>query len=499
MTEANHRIRTWATTRPDDVVVPKSVQEYIDETPVWSDGTPATATPLTKMQWYIWALAASGKFFEGFVVFVAGVALPLLTFEFNLTSLQKGLVSSASLAGILLGASLLGNLSDRLGRKEVFVGEMALFAVFLLGVALSPNLPMLLLCLLFVGVALGCDYPTAHVMISECSPTRLRGRLVLSAFGFQALGAVAGTFVGYIVLSTKTSQTDWRLMYFIAVVPAVLVTVGRLFVVQSPHWLIAKGRVEEARSATRELLARVPAYPSDVELRPTRDPEIEGRVRVRDLFGPRYRRATLFASIPWFLQDLSTYGIGIFTPVIIATTAGGVARPTDPRNIAEVIHNDAIGARGGVLIDLCLLVGVVIAFFLVDGVGRIKLQIVGFIGCALGLSAAAVSSLAGGTTAVVLLFVGVMLFNVMTNVGPNTQTYVIAGEVFPTEVRATGAGLAASFAKVGAVIAAFLFPMLMNKIGTEALLTILVGASFLGALATWKLRIETRGVSLEHL
>ncbi|MFT4201917.1 MFS transporter [Gordonia sp. (in: high G+C Gram-positive bacteria)] len=478
---------------------PKSVQEYIDETPTWEDGTPAMATPLTRMQWFIWALAATGKFFEGYVVFVAGVALPLITYEFNLTSLQKGLVSSASLAGILLGASLLGNLSDRLGRKEVFVGEMALFAVFLLGVALSPNLTVLLLCLLFVGVALGCDYPTAHVMISECSPTRLRGRLVLSAFGFQAVGAVAGTFVGYVVLSTSTSQGDWRLMYFIAVLPAALVAVGRLFVVQSPHWLIAKGRVDEARAATRHLLSRVPAYPSDIELRANRDAEDEGRTRVRDLFGPKYRRATMFASIPWFLQDLSTYGIGIFTPVIIATTAGGAAKPEDPRNIAEVVHADAIGARGGVLIDLCLLVGVVIAFFLVDGVGRIRLQVVGFVGCAIGLLAASLSHFADGTTGMIVLFAGVMVFNVMTNVGPNTQTYVIAGEVFPTEVRATGAGLAASFAKVGAVIAAFLFPIMLKDIGTQWLLLALVGASLLGAVATWKLRIETRGVSLEHL
>ena len=98
-----------------------------------------------------------------------------------------------------------------------------------------------------------------------------------------------------------------------------------------------------------------------------------------------------------------------------------------------------------------------------------------------------------------MLFGGVMLFNFMTNLGPNTQTYVIAGEVFPTEVRATGAGLAASAGKVGAVLAAFLFPILMADIGTGPVLAMLVGSSLLGAFLTWHWRIDTRGVSLEDM
>ena len=352
----------------------KTVQEYIDETPTWADGTPSPSTPLTRMQTYIWALAASGKFFEGYVVFIAGVALPLITFEFGLSSWQKGLVTSSTLFGILLGASLLGNLSDRFGRKEVFVGEMLLFAVVLAGAAFSPNLPVLLVFLVLVGVALGCDYPTAHVMISECSPTRLRGRLVLSAFGFQAVGAIAGVLVGYVILSTTTSQSDWRLMYFLAVVPAALIAVGRLFVVQSPHWLIAHGRVDEAEEETKRLLDRTPPYPSEVALRSTSPSHGASRVRIRDLFGKRYRRATLFASVPWFLQDLGTYGIGIFSPLIIAATAGSTT-VDDPNDLAEVINADAIGARGGILMNVMLLVGVIVAFFLVDGVGRVKLQV----------------------------------------------------------------------------------------------------------------------------
>src|SRR6202000_2123241 len=90
----------------------KTVQEYIDELPVWSDGTRLKSTPMTGMQWRIWSLAAAGKFFEGFVVFMGGVTVPLITVQFHNASAEKGLVTSASLAGILVGTMLLGGMSD---------------------------------------------------------------------------------------------------------------------------------------------------------------------------------------------------------------------------------------------------------------------------------------------------------------------------------------------------------------------------------------------------
>ena len=92
-----------------------------------------------------------------------------------------------------------------------------------------------------------------------------------------------------------------------------------------------------------------------------------------------------------------------------------------------------------------------------------------------------------------------MLFNFMTNIGPNAQTYLLAGEVFPTAIRGTGAGFAAAIGKIGAVSTAFLFPILLAGIGTGALLYILVGTSILGAVVTWAYRIETNGVSLEEI
>src|SRR4030081_1392903 len=92
-----------------------------------------------------------------------------------------------------------------------------------------------------------------------------------------------------------------------------------------------------------------------------------------------------------------------------------------------------------------------------------------------------------------------MLFSFMTNIGPNAMTYLIAGEVFPISIRGTGAGVGTSFGKIGAVLTAFLFPILLKDIGTHLLLLILVGTSLLGALITKLYAFETKGVSLEKL
>src|SRR5580658_9192581 len=236
-------------TEPLTRVRPKSVQEHIDERPIWPDGTVLPSAPMTGMQWLIWSLAAAGKFFEGFVVFMTGVALPLISSEFNIGAAQHGIIGAASLFGILIGAVGLGGMSDRFGRKPMFVAEMIIFVAFLVALIFCTNYYFLVICLFGIGLSLGCDYPTAHMIISESIPSTSRGRLVLGAFAFQAVGALGGTAVGYLVLSTLPEIGAWRWMYASAIIPALLVTVGRFYIVESANWLSARGQTDKAEQA----------------------------------------------------------------------------------------------------------------------------------------------------------------------------------------------------------------------------------------------------------
>ncbi len=458
----------------------KSLQDHIDESP---------PRPLSPMQWRIWLLAAAGKLFEGMVVFITGVALPLLERDLGLTTASAGALSAATLFGILIGASLFGNIADRFGRKLVFVWEMAIFAVFLGLCGLAWNVSVLIIFLFCVGLALGADYPTAHLVVSEAIPTQFRGRMVLGAFSCQAVGALAGVLLGLIVLKVYPQVDAWRWMYLSLVIPAVIVFGLRTTLPKSAHWLLTRNRLEEAHRAAQKLLKRPVAIAPVLE----KHQASQSRSGFPALFTPRHLRATILASVPWFLQDLSTYGIGIFTPTILAT----LFTQTD----SNFIFQDMIAAEGSGVIDLFLIVGFLAAIPLVDKVGRIPLQIIGFGGCAFGLL---ISSLSADIPddhelAIVLIFAGFMIFNFSTNFGPNAMTYVLAGEVFPTEIRGVGAGFAASFAKVGAVLTAYFFPILRQSIGTAPLLYLLAGTSVLGAVVTYLFRIEPRGQTLEDI
>jgi hypothetical protein len=150
-------------------------------------------------------------------------------------------------------------------------------------------------------------------------------------------------------------------------------------------------------------------------------------------------------------------------------------------------------ARASLLIDLALLGGCAVAIAGTDRCGRLPLQIGGFLGCAAGLLLAA-SGVGGasGPVQIPQLVIGLLLFQFMTNLGPNTQTYLLAGELFPTPIRGLGAGVAAAAGKVAAVLTALGLPVLLPRWGAAAVLEGLACSSLLGALVTWLCRIEPR-------
>jgi hypothetical protein len=192
------------------------------------------------------------------------------------------------------------------------------------------------------------------------------------------------------------------------------------------------------------------------------------------LFKGRNLRATVLASVPWFLQDLGTYGIVIFTPMILVKTLGHKSELAS--NLAQLINNDALAAKGAAVIDVLLMAGIIAAVLLADRVGRIWLQVIGFVGCAAGLPIASLSTETAGSVQTIPIFVGFMLFNFMTNVGSERPDVSAGREVFPTHIRAKGVGFAAGFPKIGAVTTAYLFPVRLADISTRKLLYMLVGS-----------------------
>ncbi|MBL1210076.1 MFS transporter [Geminocystis sp. GBBB08] len=452
---------------------------------------------LTSSMWLLWTLSAGLIALDGFDFFIIGIALPFLEKDFNLTSLQIGILAVAAIVGSLVGSLTLGAVTDKIGRQKMLLLDVILFVVASAGTALAWNATSLIFFRFLVGVAIGADYPISVAYITENVPSRVRGKMVIGAFTFQAVGALFGALTGIFVISSLQHlypnsdliiiQYSWRLMLGIGLILAILVGLLRLqFLLESPLYYIAKGDYKNAELAAQELL--------EIDIKITSKTEIislQNSLNYRSLFSKKYLKNTLFASLPWFLQDIATYGIGIFTPIIISVLAFDQQDNFMIRQIQS--------AQGSALVDIFLIIGFLFAVFLVDKVGRIFLQITGFIGMAFGLFLLGISGDPNlhQDPNLTLVFLGFLIFNILMNAGPNSTTFLLSGEVFPISIRGSGAGLAGAIAKSGAVLGTFMLPIVKENFGVPMLLYILAFCCLLGAIFTYLLRIETTGKSLE--
>jgi len=212
------------------------------------------------------------------------------------------------------------------------------------------------------------------------------------------------------------------------------------------------------------------------------------------LFQPKMIRRTIFTAVPWFLMDIATYGVGIFTPTLIGAIV--IASPN-----TTFISDDIADTQWTAILDVFLVIGFALAIFYVERVGRVALQLFGFamMAIALCLLAAADGLPGGGNAHLPLVFIGFAVFNTCMNAGPNATTYALPAEVFPSEIRAAGHGFAAACGKMGAAVGVFLFPILLADIGTSAVLFITAGACAFGFVVTLLFRIEPKGRSLDEV
>ncbi|MFF3563177.1 MFS transporter [Streptomyces sp. NPDC002574] len=449
---------------------------------------------MSRLHMRFWLLAGLGILLDGFDFFIIGVANPLIAKDFGGSAAERGLLSAAAIVGAVFGAAALGPLGDRIGRSRIFKVDLWLFVVFSVACACAWDIWSLIVFRLLLGIAVGLDYPIAASYVAEILPARNRGRWLVSAFSLQAAGIVLGAAAGVVILLALPQTGSWRIMLGFGVVPALVIIWLRRNVPESPRWLAQNGREAEACAITRAMTGRDCHVSEADRERGEAPPEGLKAFLQPQLFSRRLARRTVFTAVPWFLMDIATYGVGIFTPTLLAGLALGGANAT-------FIADDIASTEGTALLDVFLVVGFVLAIFLVERVGRVPLQIAGFamMTVALCMLAVAEQSSGGGDAHLPLVFVGFALFNTFMNLGPNATTFTLPAEVFPSDVRAAGHGFAAGCGKLGAALGTFLFPVLLNAVGTSALLYGVAATSALGLLVTWCFRIETRGRSLEEL
>ncbi len=456
--------------------------------------------PLRLPHYVAWFLSSGGTLLDGFSVFMLGMAIPLVVAEIAFTTFQLAFLGAGLVAGAVLGAATGGRLADRIGRKSVFLLDMLFLLLAALGAALSWEPWFLIITQTLVGVAIGMDFPVSSSYIAECMPHRSRGRMMVATIASQSVGMLLAALLVLSLLHLHGAAEVWRFFFVAEALIAAFFLVARMQLAESPRWLMSKGRNREAVHAISHLIPEDRRDLEQIATRLANTPFHAARIARSDhppaftaIFSAPYRRRTFLSTAPWFLMDMATYGIGLFTAVLLGAMDFGAQSKT------VSAHIEALTTGSG-FIDLFLLLGFLVGIWAVVRFGRIRMQLIGFGGMALGMAILLVSTLLpGGPQAqVALVFIGFILFNLFMNMGPNSTTYVLPAELFPTQLRGTGAGFAAAVAKVGATLGVFLLPLIKARVGVVGVLVLMIAVSLLGLITTWLFRVDDRERTLEE-
>jgi putative MFS transporter len=444
------------------------------------------ASALKPIQQRLWVLSTGGTLLDGFAIFVLGVAMPLIIAEFHFQPDIEGLIGASLVLGAVFGAGLGGPMADHLGRKPLMLADMIIICAGATASALANGPAMLFVGQFLVGVGVGVDFPVSSSYASEILPKRSRARLMVATIACQSVGMLLAAAITLALLKTVNSAQSWRLFLVTEGVIALLFFLLRLSEPDSPHWLISRGRFAEAaqafvrllpeqRETVLELIRTAGNQRLTTSIAPARSPG------VANLFSHTYRARTVLVAVPWFLMDIATYGVGLFTPIIFgAIDISGQTGGT--------IAHDLVDVRGSGAIDLFLLFGFLLGIWAVPKFGRIRMQAIGFAGMACGMIllmiAVYLANSPAGAGYIPLVFTGFIVFNLLMNAGPNSTTFTLAPILFPTELRATASGFAASVGKTGATLGVFVLPILKSKFGLPAVLGMVVAVSILGLIVT---------------
>jgi MFS family permease len=342
---------------------------------------------------------------------------------------------------------------------------------------------MLFVGQLLVGVGVGIDFPVSGTYVSEVLPERIRARMMVATIACQSVGMLVAAAITLLLLKNVESAQNWRLFLAIEGIIALLFFLLRLSEPDSPHWLMTRGKFARAAHAfihimpeQREAVLQLTSHAREKSLAnsvaPTKAPGFS------ILFSRPYRARTVLVAVPWFLMDIATYGIGLFTPIILG--AVDISGQT-----GGLIFSDLANARGSAAIDLFLFFGFLLGIWAVPRFGRIRMQAIGFGSMAVGMLILMTAvRLSNSNWHIPLVFAGFILFNLLMNAGPNATTFTLAPILFPTQLRATASGFAAGAAKIGATLGVFVLPILKGKFGVPAVLGMVAAVSVMGLAVT---------------
>ncbi|KAI1259769.1 phosphate permease [Xylariaceae sp. FL1019] len=449
-------------------------------------------------------------------------------------SVSQTLKASTS-AGIIIGQVLFGWLADKYGRRKMYGVELGIIVFSTLACTLCAASQAVSLTGLMtfwrviMGVGIGGDYPLSSVITSEFAPTRWRGAMMAAVFSMQGIGQLTAAIVALSATAAfynafgnapdaahcdYTCQTAadrcWRIIIGVGVVPGVFALYYRITIPETPRYTFEVAKdIEKGAADVKAYMASQSEGEVD-EIKQARMKKVAAPalnvpsaswVDLRDYFSQwKHFKVLLGTTLSWFFLDLAFYGLSLNNQVILRAI-GFSSNGT----LYHTLFNGAVGTI--ILVVAGSLPGYWASVLLVDTIGRKTLQILGFSILTIVFSVIGFCYDRLNKGSLLALYV---VANFFFNFGPNTTTFIIPGECFPTRYRSSGHGISAAAGKVGAIIAQFISSPLLEKGKVEGC----VGSScspwlpklmqifalfMLSGLVVSFLLPETKGYTLEEL
>lgn len=419
----------------------------------------------------------------GYDTGVISGAILFISDELQLTPSLEGLVVASLLLGAAIGAACAGPLSDRLGRRNLIIIAAILFTVGAIGAALAPNVGVLVLFRVVLGLAVGTAALIVPLYLSEIAPTEIRGAIS----SLNQLMITVGILLAFIVNALLADSGAWRWMLGLAVLPSVALLVGMFFMPETPRWLVSRGRDDNARDV---LLQSRTEDEAEQEIRDIKEVERQEEGGLRELMAPWVRPALVVAiGLAVFQQIIGINTIIYYAPTTLTNVGYG--------NAAAIYANLIIGAIN-VLMTL-------VAIRIIDSTGRKPLLLGGLVGMVISLTVLGLSTLLlsepsspTDTVAVItLLCLAGFIISFAATWGPTV--WVMLPEILPLRIRGTAMGVAIFLHWIANFIVSQTFPSLLAAVGPGP---VFLGYAVIGVLAFIFVRAlvtETKGRSLEQI
>jgi MFS transporter, putative metabolite transport protein len=427
---------------------------------------------MTHRQRRIAFTAVGGYFVDGYDLLVLSGALLAIIPELDLSPGEIGALTASAFLGMALGSAVAGPLTDRFGRRLVFMVSMVLFVVASLLFLGAHEVWQLIALRLFIGIAIGADMPAAGALIAEFVPAHRRGRYTSMAGVAWMLGSLAAIGVTLAIYSVAGVDA-WRWVMATGCLAALVLIVLRHKTPESPSWLRSRGRDTEADAAWKYATGRDDSFAVD-------NADAGHRyVPSRLLFSRPLVVLLIGITILWFFNNLYGSAILLYQPVLIQSIV-------TPEQFTTLIFTAATTA-------LAVLIGTIVCFFVIERLGR---RFIALAAISIVIAACLVIWAASGTPLVVLLAFGAAIGFI--NGGSSLAFYAWSPELFPTLLRGRAIGFVNMVGKLGSVIGTFALPFAFAQFGTGAFL-IIAGLAAVNLCCVYVLTMETKGKSLDEV